>query len=787
MAGLSLSGCSKANEPAPSEGELAVHDAVELDHQHHGLVVLETAQALDQAFASGKARYERDEPFEQVGFFYTAGSQTAEAERALDYRVRLTDGTWTEWAPIEVTWKENKVHVGRILLDEEAVELEVREDAALEWLQVEFFDEIVASTDVLTRDLPFAEPSDRVERGDYVTVGQALAPDFVVSRSAWGARNPGKICGSVVTPYRQAIHHTASPSSDGNIHSTMRGMQAYHIDNRGWCDIGYHFVVSQAGKVYQGRSRENRPGAHVGGENSGNVGTSLIGNFQSQSLSDTQLNAAAEIVGWVGRTYGIAFNRTRIKGHREHSGQTTSCPGNNAINRLDTLISRAEDGGGPAADYDISVEVKWLETENFYDQGPSASIADALPNDTFKAEILIKNKSNDVIRNVWAGFLVEEPYFTATNYTIYSDHPALDGQTWSVNSADSAEENPAKDQLGTTGKLNMHAFSAGETKRVLIEMKAKRYSIGVIDHPDVRGWIQHAEGTSSTIFGDRDSWGDAVETNELGHEARDYAQMDVLDRNAWLFDDASDEANLEGWTATPADHFEQLKVNASGMLAQKIIADDARIIAPAWTSVPTDKFDQLVVRVRSHDGPHTKAVFWAQGDESFAEERAVRFDASGDGEVHDLVIPLGSHEKWAGTVTKLRIDLLDAQAPAEDDNGWYDVDSIFFQNSADQTTSASGVDFSEGTVVELHDDSEDDDDDGGNNDPGGTNNDPGGTNNDPGGEPDDGGKNLTDGGDKVSVNDGCTATGTGGGPIGGVAWLLLIGAAAIARTRANSR
>ncbi|WP_168210493.1 N-acetylmuramoyl-L-alanine amidase [Persicimonas caeni] len=757
---VALAGCSKSSEPQPAEHALVEAESAHLDHMHPNLVLLNTPQKIAGAFDGGTARYERDEPFRQVGFFYTAdpsmADTNADTKQAFEYRVRLTDGQWSAWAPIEVTWYEDGIHVGRVLLDEEAGELEIRRAAGLDWLQVEFYEEIAARPGVLARDLPVEQPSERVQNGDYVTVQQKAIPSYVVTRSQWGARNPSKVCGSSHDPYRQAIHHTYSPRTDGDIHATMRGIQAYHIDSNGWCDIGYHFVVSQAGKVYQGRSREDRTGAHVGGQNSGNIGTCFIGDFTSQTPSDAQINAAAQIVGWVGRTYGIPFNRTSIKGHREHAGQSTSCPGDNLLAELGTLVSRAENGGTPA-DYDVSVKVNWLGTDNFYDQGASASLADALPGDTFQAEILITNKSDEVIRNVWAGYLVEEPYLEATNYAIYSDHPSYDQSSWTINSADSDEDNPAKDALGAEGKLDMHAFSPGETKRVLIDMKANRYSVGAIEHPDVRGWIQHAESPTGTIFGDRDSWDDGVETNELGHEARAHAQMDVLDPNAWLFDDTSDEGNLEGWTGKPAEHFEQLKVNTNyGLLSQKISGEDARIISPGWTNVPAEEFDQLVLRVRSHDGVHTKAVFWAREGESFSEERAVRFEAAGDGEYHDLVIPLGEHTEWSGAVTQLRIDLLDGEAPGAEASGWYDVDSIFFQSSVAQTTSAPGVDFVDAAPVALQTDG------GGNGDP-----DAGGTDNDAGGDPltDEDNENLT-------VNDGCSATGSGNVPVG-AAWVIL--------------
>ena len=48
---------------------------------------------------------------------------------------------------------------------------------------------------------------------------------------------------------------------------------------RGWTDIGYHFVIDPAGTIYEGRDIRVR-GAHVEGANTGKVGLLLLGDFQ---------------------------------------------------------------------------------------------------------------------------------------------------------------------------------------------------------------------------------------------------------------------------------------------------------------------------------------------------------------------------------------------------------------------------------------------------------------------------------------------------------------------------
>src|SRR5690606_754771 len=119
--------------------------------------------------------------------------------------------------------------------------------------------------------------------------------------------------------------------------------------------------------------------------------------------------------------------------------------------------------------YKTDVKTNFLKLENFYTQGSSANIPDALVGQKFQAEILLHNQSNGVIRGVQLNYFIESPYLTATNYVIQTDHPAKDRKTWVTNDANDVATNPAKNAMGTSGTLTMNAFSAGETKRVLID------------------------------------------------------------------------------------------------------------------------------------------------------------------------------------------------------------------------------------------------------------------------------------------------------------------------------
>lgn len=59
---------------------------------------------------------------------------------------------------------------------------------------------------------------------------------------------------------------------------------------RGWSDIGYHFVIRRDGTVEEGREIE-RPGAHVRGHNSDTIGICLVGGKGGFNFTIAQIDA----------------------------------------------------------------------------------------------------------------------------------------------------------------------------------------------------------------------------------------------------------------------------------------------------------------------------------------------------------------------------------------------------------------------------------------------------------------------------------------------------------------
>jgi N-acetylmuramoyl-L-alanine amidase len=185
-------------------------------------------------------------------------------------------------------------------------------------------------------------------------------PD-IVTRSEWGAdesikRTSGS-CKRRFFPVQQLfVHHTAGSNFDPHPRATMRAIYWYHTVRRGWCDIGYNFVIGRDGTIYEGRwARHYHPwerhtsengsgravvGAHVANYNSGSVGISLMGNYETTPVPPDMRRSLAELLAWEvdrhnlnplgSHTYhnpetGLTRKLPFIAGHRD-AGQT-ACPG----------------------------------------------------------------------------------------------------------------------------------------------------------------------------------------------------------------------------------------------------------------------------------------------------------------------------------------------------------------------------------------------------------------------------------------------------------------------------
>lgn len=101
----------------------------------------------------------------------------------------------------------------------------------------------------------------------------------MIEREQWGARPSTRtlVRRSLWDVGFQVVHWsaTAPPRKHHSCDRTVRAIQAFHQDTRGWADIAYHRLVCPHGRVYEGRPIETI-GAHVKGRNTVSVGYCVI-------------------------------------------------------------------------------------------------------------------------------------------------------------------------------------------------------------------------------------------------------------------------------------------------------------------------------------------------------------------------------------------------------------------------------------------------------------------------------------------------------------------------------
>ena len=102
-------------------------------------------------------------------------------------------------------------------------------------------------------------------------------------------------------------------------------VRQWHLD-RGWSDIGYHFLIGLNGEVWFGRDL-NRTGAHVKGHNTGTIGISYVGGLDSAGRSkDTRTDAQK---GALVELQTLLVNKIpsikKISGHRDYAAKDCPC------------------------------------------------------------------------------------------------------------------------------------------------------------------------------------------------------------------------------------------------------------------------------------------------------------------------------------------------------------------------------------------------------------------------------------------------------------------------------
>lgn len=207
------------------------------------------------------------------------------------------------------------------------------------------------------------------------TVDRVPAPS-IVTRSEWGADESirhTEIIGWA--PFRKiVVHHTASPNSVKDPAATVRFGYELHVIGRGYTDIGYNFLISPDGEIFEGRRARKYGkgelhtgedgagnaiiGGHTKGRNAGTCGIALIGNFMKTAPSSAAISSLIHLAAWEAQRHKIdplgsddfvATDSTELKffnivGHRGVGA--TLCPGNRMAASMPWLRKQVAERAG---------------------------------------------------------------------------------------------------------------------------------------------------------------------------------------------------------------------------------------------------------------------------------------------------------------------------------------------------------------------------------------------------------------------------------------------------------
>jgi hypothetical protein len=198
-----------------------------------------------------------------------------------------------------------------------------------------------------------------LERSNWTDIPRRDTIDCGIPSSVFGLG-----CRSDVGLRHGIVHHTVNTNSytEADVPDLLWGIQRYHVNTRGWDDIGYNFVIDHFGRIWQARQGdlyEPIASGHTSGLNAESVGVAILGTFTSTAPPDEVIHSLGLLLGWKLSLHGVdplghtlvrsaggdyaergEFVDVRnISGHRDN--QNTACPGALLYGQLDEVRTAA--------------------------------------------------------------------------------------------------------------------------------------------------------------------------------------------------------------------------------------------------------------------------------------------------------------------------------------------------------------------------------------------------------------------------------------------------------------
>ena len=116
----------------------------------------------------------------------------------------------------------------------------------------------------------------------------------------------------------EIIVHCSDTPSDMAVDAAL--IRKWHTEERGWGDIGYHYVILRDGTIEKGR-HDVIVGAHARGHNQHSIGICLVGGMPRANFTMQQYSALFQLVADIRNEHGPVG----ISGHYEYD-EDKGCP-----------------------------------------------------------------------------------------------------------------------------------------------------------------------------------------------------------------------------------------------------------------------------------------------------------------------------------------------------------------------------------------------------------------------------------------------------------------------------
>lgn len=128
------------------------------------------------------------------------------------------------------------------------------------------------------------------------------------------------------------VHCTATkPNQDWTVDDIRR----CHVKERGFSDIGYHYVIYRDGSIHPGRP-ESQVGAHCLGYNSNSLGVVTVSGIDSDGKpADTRTDAQKEALRAFLKELKKKYPSAKIRGHRDFAAK--ACPSYDATSEFSDI------------------------------------------------------------------------------------------------------------------------------------------------------------------------------------------------------------------------------------------------------------------------------------------------------------------------------------------------------------------------------------------------------------------------------------------------------------------